>query len=94
MLVSNFGFLEKYLDLRNQRLLRLYSKAKERIEQEFDIVSLLKSLRNLKINCENQISDKDKVEAFLSNKNAIYIDEGDDDPGENIQIVDDVKIQA
>ena len=47
--VSNFSYLEKYMDLRNHRLLKLFNFAKEKMQDEFDIVNIIKSIRNLNI---------------------------------------------
>ena len=45
------------------------------MEKEFNIIKILKNLRNLKISQKMSIDAKTKLIVFLSDKNAIDIDD-------------------
>ena len=60
-------------------LWKLYTKGQERIETEFNLVKIIKSLRNLKIFIQNTSMDQEtKFKVQNSGKNNINIDTDDE----------------
>ena len=62
------------------KLWRLYTNGRERIDKEFDIVKIIKALRNLKILLKRQFEQDWKLRMDVNNvgKNVINIDSEDD----------------
>ena len=57
-LTSSFGSYIPGLVLRRSKLWRLYADGEQRLDKEFDIVKIIKSIRNLKIISKATIMSK------------------------------------
>ena len=62
------------------KLWRLYTQGQERIEKEFDIVKIIKALRNMKILLKREFERDQKLKIDVNNvgKNVINIDSDDE----------------
>ena len=58
----------------NVKLKKLYTEGSDRIEKEFDIVKIVKSIRNIKVFLKNRLMDsKVRFEVRHSHKNVIEV---------------------
>ena len=72
-------FMQKYMGTKNRRLIRLYKKAQDRIENELDVIKIVKHIRELKILAKNSLMNiMTRFQIDHSNKNVINMqsDEG------------------
>jgi hypothetical protein len=59
---------------KKNKLWNLYKIGEERLEKEFDVIKILNTLRNLKIQMKNEIKPATRVEIYNSGKNVIDLD--------------------
>ena len=68
---------------KRNKLWQLYLKGQSRIEREFDIVDILKSIRHLKIHSKKNMDELSAAETKYDDQNAIDLDVIDDSFSDN-----------
>jgi hypothetical protein len=77
--MSEFKYFAECCKYKKNKLWKLYQTGEDKLEKEFDIVKILKSLRNMKIYFKTKINPIDKVQIYNSHKNSIELDSPIDD---------------